>query len=180
MRDNNPQVSPNNPTKLSGSRKRSAARRRKTRRKCLPGNDLRIPTRSRPSSDAALLRGAERAACWSGGTGRGLAMVESVALAAPRSDGRRAAVDGLARGAAAAEDDASKPSASDRGVIRDTNLGATRTALRQRGLAGSNRREARPRIHVSPPRKTKERHLIGHILIPFFVPSWRTRLIPGR
>jgi hypothetical protein len=32
----------------------------------------------------------------------GYLMVESVALAAPRCDGRRAAVDGLARGAAAA------------------------------------------------------------------------------
>jgi hypothetical protein len=121
----------------------------------------------------------QRAARGSGGVGRGPAMVESVALAAPRSNGRRA-VYGLARGAAAAVDDASKPSTSDRGVRRDTNLGATGTALRQRGLAGSNRRGDRPRIRVSPPRKAKERHLIG--LIPFFVsgssksaarPSWR-------
>jgi hypothetical protein len=110
-----------------------------------------------PLEQAKRLRGVFRLPAWDRinnalkqGHRRGLAMVESVALAAPRSDGRRAAVDGPVRGAAAAVDDASKPPASDRRVRRDTNVGATRTALRQRGRSPDYRQDDSRLARIPP------------------------------
>ena len=95
----------------------------------------------RALADGSLLRGAERPARGTGRAGRGLAMVEPVAMAARRSDGGCAARDEVAGRAAATMAVAGEPTASEGGVGSGANLGAARPSLRKHGLAGDDRRE---------------------------------------
>jgi hypothetical protein len=92
-------------------------------------------------------------------------MVESVALAAPGSSGRCAVVDGLANREAATMAIPGEPATGDGGVGIRADFSAARPPLRQRDLAGDDRRKTRPRIHLSTPGKTKKEDIIG--LIPF-------------
>jgi len=94
-------------------------------------------------------------------------MVEPVALAAPRSDRRRAAADGLADRPAATMAAASEPVSGEGRVGSAADLGATRPSLWQRDLADTDRRETGARIRVSRSWKTQEVQISG--LIPFSV-----------
>ncbi len=135
-------------------------------RTSLPGHVQVISDRGgRAPSDGPLLRGAKCLACRVGRARGGLAMVESVALAAPGSGRGCAAADGLADGTAATLVATSEPAGSERSVGGVANRSSTWPTLWQRDLAGDDCRETRTRIHFPTSRKTKEAQIIG--LIPF-------------
>ena len=95
-------------------------------------------------------------------------MVELVALAARRSDGGCAALDEVARRAAATMAVAGKPTATEGAVGSGANIRTARPSLWQHHLAGDDRRETWTRIDLSISWKTKETQIIG--LIPFSFP----------
>ena len=101
----------------------------------------------------------------------GLAMVEPVALAARRSNGRRAAVDELASRTTATLAVPGEPAAGEGGGGCGADIGAAGPSFRQHDLAGGDRREAWTRIDLSASWTPEEAPIIG--LIPFSVPTWR-------
>ncbi len=92
-------------------------------------------------------------------------MVEFVALASPRSDGRCAALDEVAGRTTAAMADTGEPASAESRTRSLADFSVTRSPLRQHHLAGNDRRKTRARIHISTSWKTKEIQIIG--LIPF-------------